>query len=394
MLCAFPTSPARASAVAPTPRAWASPPIASTPRGRGGPVAPGRPGGSGRVPLRALGAALPVARPALAAPSGSGGRRGGLQAARGDAGEEAPSRTPPRPPTRVLISTGDVSGDLHAALVTREIQALAASAGLEVDVMALAGGRTANAGGRMLGDNTGLSSIGLKEALPLVLPSLKLQKEVRRRLAETPPDVAIFIDYPGVNIPFAKYIRDAYPECKNIYYIPPNEWLWNSARTSDIIANCDSVLAVYPAEAHHFRAAGGQRVKFVGHPLVDTVRGKPGREEARRALGCKDGEVVVMLTPASRRQEVKLVWPYIAGAAKLLRERVPDPSRLRFILATPPEAGLRAALRAAAGLEGFQGFEVFEGDPHTVMAASDLALTKSGTVNVELALFNVPQVRG
>jgi len=35
---------------------------------------------------------------------------------------------------------------------------------------------------------------------------------------------------------------------------------------------------------------------------------------------------------------------------------------------------------------------LWEGDPYTAMAAADVAITKSGSVNVELALLGVPQV--
>lgn len=33
-----------------------------------------------------------------------------------------------------------------------------------------------------------------------------------------------------------------------------------------------------------------------------------------------------------------------------------------------------------------------QGDPQTAMAAADLALTKSGSVNLQLALLDIPQV--
>lgn len=42
-----------------------------------------------------------------------------------------------------------------------------------------------------VGDNTGLSSIGLLEALPLIVPSLLLQITVRRFLDDHPPHVLV-----------------------------------------------------------------------------------------------------------------------------------------------------------------------------------------------------------
>eukprot|EP00854_Cymbomonas_tetramitiformis_P002940 gene2940-3753_t len=80
-----------------------------------------------------------------------------------------------KPALRVAISTGDVSGDMHAARVVTALFERAEELGVRLEVVALAGERTAAAGATLIGDNTGLSSIGLLEAVPFVIPSLKLQ---------------------------------------------------------------------------------------------------------------------------------------------------------------------------------------------------------------------------
>lgn len=97
------------------------------------------------------------------------------------------------------------------------------------------------------GDNRGLSSIGLLEALPLVLPTLRLQAHVRAALQGHAPDAVVLIDYPGVNIPFGRYLRERFG-CPVVYYVPPNEWLWNEARTPAVCAIADAILCTYPRE--------------------------------------------------------------------------------------------------------------------------------------------------
>jgi len=44
--------------------------------------------------------------------------------------------------------------------------------------------------------------------------------------------------------------------------------------------------------------------------------------QAREALGFSDRDIVILLMPASRTQELKHVWPIIASAAKLLLKRI------------------------------------------------------------------------
>jgi lipid-A-disaccharide synthase len=135
-------------------------------------------------------------------------------------------------------------------------------------------------------------------------------------------------------------------------------------------------------------------VTWVGHPLIDTLGDLPGREEARRALGLEPDAPVLLMLPASRRQELRYLLPPMAAAAAALQRRHP-----------------RLEVLVPAGLPGFETRleEVLSGcgararvipaseadrlKPQ-LCAAADVALTKSGTANLELALRGVPQVTG
>ena len=92
---------------------------------------------------------------------------------------------------RVLISTGEVSGDLQGSLLVAALHRQAALRGLPLEVLALGGARMEAAGADLLADTAPLGSIGLWEALPLVLPTLKLQARVNRELASRPPDAVV-----------------------------------------------------------------------------------------------------------------------------------------------------------------------------------------------------------
>ena len=87
--------------------------------------------------------------------------------------------------------------------------------------------------------------------------------------------------------------------------------------------------------------------------------------------------------------------PPLAGAAALLQKRLPDlevfvPAGLEQF-----EEPLRQSL-ADAGVRGGRVIPAAEADTlkKNLCAAADLALGKSGTVNLELALQGVPQVVG
>lgn len=105
--------------------------------------------------------------------------------------------------THLLISTGEVSGDLQGSLLIRALHGEAAHRGISLRISALGGPRMEAAGAELLADTAPLGAIGLWEALPLVLPTLRLQRKAQRWLAKNPPDGVVLIDYMGGNTPWA-----------------------------------------------------------------------------------------------------------------------------------------------------------------------------------------------
>lgn len=297
--------------------------------------------------------------------------------------------------SHLLISTGEVSGDLQGSLLIDALRKEAAERGTQLQISALGGPRMQQAGAELLADTAPLGAIGLWEALPLVLPTLLLQRRARRWLANHPPDGVVLIDYVGGNTPLGRRVKRENPEVPVFYYIAPQEWAFRIGRghSTRLIDFCDQILAIFPEEARFYRAQGA-RVEWVGHPLLDTLRDLPSRQEARSALGLGDQERLLLLLPASRRQELRWLLPAMAQAAAQLQQQV---SGLKVVLSAA-QPGFEIPLQQACSAAGLEAtvLSAQEADARRpqLCAAADLALTKSGTVNLELALRGVPQVVG
>lgn len=289
---------------------------------------------------------------------------------------------------RVFISTGEVSGDLQGALLVEAFRRYAAAHKLDLEILALGGDRMRVAGATLLGNTSGIGSIGLLEALPFVLPTLRLQRHAKDYLMQHPPDVVVLIDYFGSNVRMGRFVRQRFPTVPMVYYISPQEWVWSvSARnTQRIIEISDRLLAIFPEEARYY-AKHGASVNYVGHPLVDRTPDWPTREQARQALGMSPDQLAIALLPASRRQEIKYLMPVMFEAARRLQAERPE---VQFWVPLSLET-YRHAVEAAIQDYGLQA-RVVLGQSEQVIAAADLAITKSGTVNLEIALMNVPQV--
>ena len=112
---------------------------------------------------------------------------------------------------RLLISTGEVSGDLQGGLLVQALHDEAQSRGLELEVVALGGERMRQAGATLLANTTAMGAIGLWEALPLVWPTLQIQRRVDQWLRESPPDGVVLIDYMGANVNLGVKVKRRLP---------------------------------------------------------------------------------------------------------------------------------------------------------------------------------------
>ncbi|MGV0025652.1 lipid-A-disaccharide synthase [Phormidesmis priestleyi] len=293
---------------------------------------------------------------------------------------------------RIFISTGEVSGDLQGALLIEALQKRAKAIGLELEVLALGGDRMSEAGATLLGHTSTIGSVGILESVPYVLPTLRVQRQAKQYLQQNPPDLVVLIDYMGPNVAFCSYLHKNLPDVPVVFFIAPQEWVWslNSFNTDRIIEATQKILAIFPAEADYYRRKGGQ-VSLVGHPLVDRVQAAPSRDSARSALGIPPDQTAIVLLPASRQQELKYLMPVMFEAARQIQNQRSDvhfwiPLALEKYRAAIVQAIQKYGLRATL-LENNQGQTTLQ-----AIAAADLAITKSGTVNLEMALLNVPQV--
>ena len=294
---------------------------------------------------------------------------------------------------RLLVSTGEVSGDLQGSLLIRALRGEASQRGLSLELVALGGERMRQAGAQLIADTASMGAIGLWEALPLILPTLKLQRQLRRWLASNPPDGVVLIDYMGANINLGLRLKSLYPQVPITYYIAPQEWAFSlgDGGTTRLIGFSDRILAIFPEEAR-FYGERGAAVTWVGHPLLDTLAELPSRDQARKRLGLAAEVPLLLMLPASRRQELRYLLPAMAAAVAELQRRQP---RLE-VLVPSGLSGFEAELGAVLTKAGVRARIIAAGDADRLKpdlcAAADLALAKSGTANLELALRGVPQV--
>ena len=278
---------------------------------------------------------------------------------------------------RIMISCGEVSGDLYAGALTAELRTLAPSA----DIFGFGGRRLKAAGATLVGEFTGLTVTGLTEAVRVLPRSYAMYRRLIAAARERKPDVFVAIDFPDFNFRLMAAMRRL--GVPIVYYVSPQLWAWRPGRMQTMRRFVDRVLVIFPFEAPLYEQAGIP-VQYVGHPLVDLARPGQRRSAFLGDRGLAPEAPTVALLPGSRPNEVRRIAPGLAAALPLIRERVPG---AQFLVAAAPN--LPSALFAPFLT---RGVVLVHDRADDVLAASDVVITASGTATVQAALHERPMV--
>src|SRR5437879_13714451 len=172
---------------------------------------------------------------------------------------------------RILIITGEASGDLHGANLAAALKAKAP----ELSILGVGGPRMQAAGVELVQSLGHLNVIGI--AGPSAVRALARRVlTIRRMVRRDPFALVILIDNPGLNFHFARVAKRA--GRRVLYYIAPQLWAWRPRRMRWIQRRADYGVVILPFEVELYRRAGVP-CAFVGHPLLDQAA--PSYEQNR-----------------------------------------------------------------------------------------------------------------
>ncbi len=283
----------------------------------------------------------------------------------------------------IFISTGEVSGDLITSHLIKELQALSPN----IKITAIGGSKVADTGVNRIFDSTELGAIGIFECIPLLGKYIRFKKTAKRQLKTSRPDCAILIDANGFNSGLAKQLRKK--NIPAICFIPSQDWVFNklSPLMARLVECTQRIICIFPQAEEYYRGLGAKTI-FLGNPLVDILDKVPLKKEARKILNLPQKAKVVALMPASRRQELHLILPEMLAAAKLIQKQYDN---IYFCLPIVRH-DLTTCIKRICEKAQIKNLSFFLDEGPNVIAASDVVVSKSGSVNIEAAIIGTPQV--
>lgn len=313
-----------------------------------------------------------------------------------------------------MLVAGEASGDtLAAELVIALRERLMASRSLQTDdvqplrtglaphFFGAGGPKMAAAGVELTFDMTRHSVIGISEALKKYLEFRRMLRQLVKLALRRQPDVIICVDFHGFNGRFTAAVRRAVRaqrgafnnwSPKIVQFVSPQVWASRPGRADVMANNLDLLLSIFPFEKAWYAARVPRlHVAFVGHPMVGRfANAELGTRNVESAdlssnLNPQSSSRVVLL-PGSRVDEVRRHLPLIAETVRRIAQT--RPAEFTAIAANDDmAAGIKTALQDLG-----PSCRVQVGGIAEALRTADLAISKTGTVLMECAMFGVPAV--
>jgi lipid-A-disaccharide synthase len=281
---------------------------------------------------------------------------------------------------RVALVAGEASGDILGAGLMQALKAQYP----QIEFIGVGGPLMQAQGLNSYFPMERLSVMGLVEVLGRLPELMSRRKRLISSLIDAKPDVFIGIDAPDFNLTVELKLRQA--GIKTVHYVSPSVWAWRQKRVLKIRQACDLMLTLFPFEAQ-FYTDHQVPVRFVGHPLADTIPQQADRVAAREALNLFQDQPVVALMPGSRGGEVARLGNLFLDAAVRLRTLRPG---IQFVL--PCSSPERRAQLEQMLVGRDVPLTLLDGRSHEALAACDAVLIASGTATLEALLFKRPMV--
>jgi lipid-A-disaccharide synthase len=279
---------------------------------------------------------------------------------------------------KYYIIAGEASGDLHASRLIRAIR----QHDQEAVFRAWGGDLMEAEGVTVVKHYRDLAFMGFIEVLANIRTILGNMRFCKRDIVNFDPDLVILVDYPGFNIPIAKFAHQK--KYKTAYYISPQVWAWKERRVKTIRKVIDLMMVILPFEKDFYQK-WQYPVHYVGHPLTEIIAGYKAQAPAsalRTQLDIPQQATVVALLPGSRKQEILKKLPVMLEAAAAMQGVI-------FVIGQAP--GLPDELiQEFAGQ--FKDVRVLKGNTYGLLSIADAAVVTSGTATLETAIFGVPEV--
>jgi lipid-A-disaccharide synthase len=284
---------------------------------------------------------------------------------------------------RLYFIAGENSGDFIGSRLIDAIKN--SSERRDISFYGIGGYRMQKSGIESLFPISEINLMGFFEVVPHLFRINRLIDMTVSDILAKNVDIVVTIDSPGFTYRVAERIKKIVPHIKLVHVVAPSVWAYRSSRAKKYAKIYDRLLTLLPFEPKYF-IQEGLSSDSIGHPVLEQEFFNE-LPYFREELKVDDKTKIIAVTPGSRKGEIRRHMPIIRSAL----DRLSSTHHLRVIFVQSNEDHIQEILKFLTDTKFSYSFST---DRLKVFAASDCALSKSGTNTLEIAASGTAQIVG
>ena len=281
---------------------------------------------------------------------------------------------------KIFILTGEPSGDkLASSIITKlKIQ------NPNIEYLSVGGEHLNNLGIRSIYDLKDITYLGFTSVL---LNIFKIKKKISKTVDEIlkfDPDILLSVDSPDFTLRVADRVKKLNNKITTVHYVAPKVWVWRRKRVKKIKKFIDHMLLLFSFEKEYFEKEN-IKTTFVGHPLIED---KENVKIVSNNLISKD-RMIISIFPGSRKSETTVLMPILLDFIKLMHKKNYN---YDYIFHATNENKIFVADQIKKS--NLKNIDVVsdENIKLKVLSNSIFAVSKSGTVSLQICNLNIPSI--
>ena len=281
---------------------------------------------------------------------------------------------------KIFILTGEPSGDKLASTVISKLKIQNPN----IEYLSVGGTHIKKLGIQSIFDLKEITYLGFTSVLFNIF---KIRNKINKTVDEIikfNPDILFSVDSPDFTLRVAEKVKKINNNIKTIHYVAPQVWVWRKNRVKKIKKFIDHMLLLFNFEKKYF---DDENIKntFVGHPLIEK------EEKVKTVLNdliTKDKKIISIF-PGSRKSETNSVITNFTDFVKLMNKK--DFSYSYVFHATDENKEFIVNHVKQTDLNNIDVISD-ENIKSQILSNSIFAVSKSGTVSLQISSSNMPSI--
>ena len=281
---------------------------------------------------------------------------------------------------KIFILTGEPSGDKLASTVISKLMIQNPN----VEYLSVGGSNIKNLGIQSIFDLKDITYLGFTS---VILNIFKIRNRINKTVDEIikfNPDILFSVDSPDFTLRVAERVKKINNNIKTIHYVAPQVWVWRKNRVKKIKKFIDHMLLLFNFEKKYFDKENIKNT-FVGHPLIEK---NDNVKTVLNDLFSKDKKIISIF-PGSRKSETNILLPILLDFVKLMNNKE---NIYSFVFHATEDN--KDFIFNRVNNSGLNNIDVIsdENIKSQILSNSIFAVSKSGTVSLQISSSNIPSI--